>query len=78
MVIIGFIISTNSTKISNGTSIEIFVVAKLTCDHNSTKNMTIKKSLSGLILLVISNLYDEFASVIHAISVPISIPNHNR
>ena len=75
MVMIGFIISTNATKMSNGSTIVLFVVQKFTCDHNNTKNITIKKSLSGLILLVISNLYDELANVIHAINVPISIPN---
>jgi hypothetical protein len=37
-----------------------------------------KKSLSGLILLVISNLYDELANVIHATNVPISIQNPIR
>jgi len=78
MVMIGFTISTNPAKINNGTNVDIVVVQKLTCDQSSTKKITIKKSLSGLILLVISNLYDEFAKVIHATNVPISIPNHNR
>lgn len=78
MVMIGFTISTKSTKISNGSTIGIVVAQKLTCDHSNTKKMTIKKSLNGLILLVISNLYDEFANVIHAINVPISIQNPSR
>ena len=78
IVMTGFTISTKSAKITNGISIGVVVVQKLTCDQSSTKKMTMKKSLSGLILLVISNLYDEFAKVIHAISVPISIPNPIR
>jgi hypothetical protein len=78
MVIIGLIISTNTIKIMSGNIIDMFVVQKFTCDPSNTKKITIKKSLSGLILLVISNLYDELANVIHAINVPISIPNHNR
>ena len=78
MVMIGFRISTKTTKINSGTNIVIFVVAKFTCEPSSTKNITIKKSLSGLILLVISNLYDELAKVIHAIKVPISIQNPSR
>ena len=75
---IGFTISTKITKINNGTNIDMVVVQKLTCDQSNTKKMTIKKSLNGLILLVISNLYDEFAKVIHAIKVPISIQNPSR
>ncbi|MEI6672625.1 MAG: hypothetical protein WCL02_04785 [bacterium] len=78
MVMIGFIIKTKIINITSGIIIDIFVVAKFTCDHNNTKNITIKKSLNGFILLVISNLYDEFANVIPAINVPISIPNHIR
>jgi len=78
MVIIGFMINTNMMNINNGRIIAIFVVQKFTCDHSNTKNITMKKSLSGLILLVISNLYDELAKVIPATNVPISIPNHNR
>ena len=75
---IGLIISTNTVKMINGTIIDILVVAKLTCDHKRTKKITIKKSFKGFILLVISNLYDEFAKVIPATNVPISIQNHNR
>lgn len=75
---IGLIINTKKIKITNGTIIFIVVAQKLTCDPKSTKKITIKKSLSGFILLVISNLYDELANVIHAINVPISIPNPNR
>ena len=56
MVMMGFIINTNTTNIKSGSIIVIFVVAKFTCDPSSTKNITIKKSLNGLILLVISNL----------------------
>lgn len=78
MVMIGFIINTNATKIPNGSIIAPLVVQKFTCDPSNTKKITIKKSLSGLILLVISNLYDELANVIHAINVPISIPNPIR
>lgn len=78
IVIIGFITRTKTTKITSGTIIVIFVVAKFTCDPSNTKKITIKKSLSGFILLVISNLYEELAKVIHAINVPISIPNHIR
>jgi len=78
IVIIGLPISTKSEKIITGSNNARFVVQKFTCDHNKTKNITMKKSLSGLILLVISNLYDEFASVIPAINVPISIPNPSR
>jgi len=78
MVIIGLMTKTNSAKIINGSNIDILVVQKFTCDHNKTKKITIKKSLSGFILLVISNLYDEFARLIHAINVPISIPNPSR
>lgn len=47
------------------------------CDHSNTKNITMKKSLSDLILLLISNLYAELANVIPAIKAHISIPNHN-
>lgn len=71
-------INTNTIKIRSGRNIEKFIIQKFTCDPSNTKKITIKKSLSGLILLVISNLYDEFAKVIHAINVPISIPNHNQ
>jgi hypothetical protein len=56
IVMIGFIINTNIIKTNNGSIIARCVVPKFTCDHSSTKNITIKKSLSGLILLVISNL----------------------
>jgi hypothetical protein len=56
MVMIGFTIRTKTTKIRSGIIIDIFVVAKFTCDPRSTKKITIKKSLNGLILLVISNL----------------------
>jgi hypothetical protein len=76
IVIIGLIISTNTINTISGITIDKCVVQKLTCDPSNTKNITIKKSLNGLILLVISNLYEEFAKLIHAISVPISIPNH--
>ena len=75
IVMIGLPMSTKSEKIKTGIISARFVVQKFTCDHSKTKNITIKKSLSGFILLVISNLYDEFAKVIPAISVPISIPN---
>ena len=78
IVIIGLIINTNVTKTTNGSIIVPLVVQKFTCDHSNTKKITMKKSLSGLILLVISNLYDELAKVIHAINVPISIPNPIR
>lgn len=78
IVMIGLMTSTKSTKIRSGISVEIFVAQKFTCDPNSTKKMTMKKSLNGLILLVISNLYDELANVIHATNVPISIPNPSR
>lgn len=78
MVMIGLIISTKNTNATRGNSIDIFVVQKLTCDHSNTKKITMKKSLSGLILLVISNLYDELANVIPAINVPISIPKPSR
>ena len=74
---IGLTTNTNPTKITNG-RIVLAIFPKLTCDPSNTKNMTMKKSLSGLILLVISNLYAEFANVIHAIKVPISIPNPSR
>lgn len=76
IVMIGLIISINTTNTMSGSIIDRCVVQKFTCDPSKTKNITIKKSLNGLILLVISNLYDEFARVIHATSVPISIPNH--
>lgn len=75
IVIIGLIISTNATKITSGSAV---IFQKLTCDPSNTKKIIIKKSLNGLILLVISNLYGELAKLIHAINVPISIPNHNR
>jgi hypothetical protein len=78
IVISGLPISTKTEKIITGIISVIFVVEKFTCDHNNTKNITIKKSLNGFILLVISNLYDEFAKVIPAINVPISIPNPSR
>lgn len=45
---------------------------------NNTKNITIKKSLNDLILLIISNLYDDVAKLIPARSVPISIPKPNK
>jgi len=72
---IGLTIKTNQENTNNGVRTDHVVVQKLTCDHNSTKNSTMKKSLNGLILLVISNLYEEFANVIPAINVPISIQN---
>lgn len=78
MVMTGLMISTKAENISKGTNIAELVSQKLTCEPNSTKKITIKKSLNGLILLVISNLYEEFAKVIHAINVPISIQNHSR
>ena len=78
MVTIGLMTNTKAMKITSGSSIDILVVQKFTCDPNNTKKITIKKSLNGFILLVISNLYDELAKVIHAINVPISIPNHIR
>ena len=75
---IGLMMSTKATNIRSGISVEMCVVEKFTCDPKSTKKITIKKSLNGLILLVISNLYDELAKVIHATNVPISIPNPSR
>ena len=78
MVMMGFIINTNITKTISGSIMERSIVAKFTCDPRSTKNNTMKKSLSGLILLVISNLYDEPANVTPATNVPISIPNPIR
>ena len=78
IVISGFMININNAHTNNGRIFCICKFAKSTCDHNNTKNMTKKKSLSGLILLVISNLYAEFANVIPAIKAPISIPNPNR
>lgn len=75
---IGLMTSTNAENISKGTNVDKLVSPKLTCEPNSTKKITIKKFLNGLILLVISNLYDEFAKVIHATNVPISIQNPNR
>jgi hypothetical protein len=78
IVMIGLMTNTKATNINNGTIIDMFVVPKFTCDPSNTKNITIKKSLNGFILLVISNLYDEFAKVIHATNVPISIPNPSR
>jgi len=78
IVMIGLTISTKTTKINSGTNIATFVVAKFTCEPSRTKKITIKKSLSGFILLVISNLYDEFAKLIHAIRVHISIPKPIR
>ena len=77
MVMIGLMISTNPMKMTTGRAM-FPICSKLTCDPSNTKNMTMKKSLNGLILLVISNLYDEFAKVIHAINVPISMPNPSR
>ena len=78
MVMIGLIINTKTINTKSGIIIDIFVVAKFTSDPRSTKKITIKKSLNGLILLVISNLYDELAKLIHAISVHISIPKPIR
>lgn len=77
IVMIGLMISTNMIHMTNGRTMAL-IFKKLTCDPSNTKKMIIKKSLSGLILLVISNLYDELANVIHAMSVPISMPNHSR
>lgn len=76
IITIGLIINTNTMNINSGREM-LVIFQKLTCDQSSTKNIMIKKSLSGFILLVISNLYDEFARVIHATKVPISTPNHN-
>ena len=78
IVIIGFTISTKRTSAKSGRIIDRFIVQKFTCDPSNTKKITMKKSLNGLILLVISNLYEEFANVIPAINVPISIPNPSR
>ena len=78
IVIMGLMINTKAIKITNGMNIVIFVVQKLTWDQSKTKKITMKKSLKGFILLVISNLYAELAKVIHAINVHISIPNPNR
>ena len=55
--------------------ISLAVHAKFTCDHNKTKYITIKKSLSDLTLLVISYLKLELDSAIPAMSVPNSIPS---
>lgn len=78
IVTIGLTIRTNPENINNGFKNDTVVSQKLTCDPNNTKKITIKKSLNGLILLVISNLYEEFAKVIPATNVPISIPNPSR
>lgn len=45
------------------------------CEPRNTKNSTIKKSLSGFILLLISNLYGRVANVNHANNAPISNEN---
>ncbi len=45
------------------------------CDHKNTKNTIIKKSLNGLILLLISYLYGNDANVSHAINAHISKEN---
>jgi hypothetical protein len=53
--------------------INLVGIGKTMRDHSNTKNMMIKKSLSGFTLLIISNLYADQANVIPAINAPISI-----
>jgi hypothetical protein len=73
-VMSGLMRSTKSERMMILGTMLIFPV-KLICDHRSTKNMTIKKSLNGLTLLVISYLKVELERHIPAISVPNSMPN---
>lgn len=70
----GFPINTNSEKIIIGI-IYIDTSENCNCEPRNTKNNTIKKSLSGFILLLISNLYGNDAKVNHARSAPISKEN---
>jgi hypothetical protein len=77
LTIIGFHINTNNDK-TKTVGRYVIIHQKSKCDHNNTKNITMKKSFNDFILLIISNLYDEFANVIPAINVHISIPNPAR
>lgn len=77
IVISGFMTRANTVSITAG-KITSWICQKSIWDHNNTKNITIKKSLKDLILLIISNLYVEVAKVIHAIKVPISTLNQRR
>lgn len=56
--------------------IDSVISLNCSCDHKKTKKSMIKKSLNGLILLDISNLYGNVASEIPAKSAPISSENH--
>lgn len=51
------------------------ILDRSSCDHNDTKNKTIKKSLNGLVLLAISNLYDKPDRLNQAINAQISNEN---
>ena len=75
IVINGLIINMKSVKIRI-IGINFPIQTKLICDPNSTKYITIKKSLNDLILLVISYLKLELDNRIPATNVPNSIPNH--
>ena len=70
----GFQIRTNTEKIMIGIRNE-FMLPNDSWDHKNTKNTIIKKSLNGLILLLISYLYGNDAKVNHAINAQISSEN---
>ena len=74
VVMSGLMISIKSEKIII-MGMSFAVPAKFTCEPSNTKYMTMKKSLSDLILLVISYLKLELDNAIPAISVPNSIPS---
>gem|GEM_PF-3410967 len=70
----GLPIRTKREKITIGT-IYNDTSENCSCDQRNTKNNTIKKSLSGFILLLISNLYGSAANVNPANNAPISNEN---
>ncbi len=70
----GFPTRTNREKTIIGT-IYTDTSENCSCDHKNTKKRTIKKSLSGFILLLISNLYGSVAKVNQANNAPISNEN---
>jgi hypothetical protein len=74
MTINGFPISTKTEKIAIGRRYADKSL-NCNCDHRKAKKSIIKKSLSGLILLMISTLYGTAASESHANNAPISREN---
>ena len=77
ITIIGFHININKDKTTIGTKYH-HILPRLIWVPKSTKNITIKKSLSDFILELISNLYGDKERVIQATSAHISIENPAR